>query len=231
VKHEAIHPPLIAERRSPLAYSDSPVSHEDVRTLHKAARWAPSAYNLQPWRIAVFEKSADGDAFERAFSTLVPFNQSWNANAQVLIAVLADTLTSKGASSPTASYDAGAAGMALLLQAHALALAAHAMSGPNLAALRASFEIAERYAVLSIISVAHHGHAAALSADLAERERARALGCQSTTSWGSDNVSSPFGNRSNAAYRVSCAVIRRKTLRECTSLPWITCFVASRAVF
>lgn len=141
-------------------------------TLLEAARWAPSAYNLQPWRFAVFEKSADGDAFERAFSTLVPFNQSWNANAQVLIAVLADTLTSKGTPNPTASYDAGAAGMALLLQAHALGFAAHAMSGLDVAALRASFEIAERYAVLSIISVAHHGDAVSLPADLAERERA-----------------------------------------------------------
>jgi nitroreductase len=74
--------------------------------------------------------------------------------------------------SPTASYDAGAAAMALLLQAHALGLAAHAMSGLDGAALRASFEIPERYAVLSMISVAHHGNASSLPEGLAERESA-----------------------------------------------------------
>ncbi|WP_250502046.1 nitroreductase family protein [Caballeronia sp. AZ7_KS35] len=164
--------PLIADRRSPRAYSDAAVSHEQVMTLLEAARWAPSAYNVQPWRFVVFEKSADTAMFERAFATLVPFNQSWNWNAQVLIAVLADTLTAKGTANPTASYDAGAASMSLLLQAHALGLAAHAMSGFDGEALRASFEIPERYAVLSIISVAHHGDVASLPEGLAERERA-----------------------------------------------------------
>jgi nitroreductase len=166
-----IHP-LIAERRSPRAYSDAPIQHEHVMSMLEAARWAPSAYNVQPWRFMVIVKSADAEAFGRAFDTLVPFNQSWNANAQVLIAVLADTLTSKGTPNPTANYDAGAAAMALLLQAHALGLAAHAMSGLDTAALRASFEIPERYAVQSMISVAHHGDVASLPEGLAERERA-----------------------------------------------------------
>ncbi|SAK96606.1 oxidoreductase [Caballeronia hypogeia] len=167
----AIHP-LIAGRWSPRAYADRPVAHAQVIALLEAARWAPSAYNVQPWRFVVFEKASDTAAFERAFRLLVPFNQSWNANAQVLIAVLADTLTAKGEANPSASYDAGAAGMALLLQAHAQGLAAHAMGGFDRTGLKEAFDIPQRFEALSIISIAHHGDARALPDALAERELA-----------------------------------------------------------
>ncbi|MDR5758463.1 nitroreductase family protein [Caballeronia sp. LZ035] len=167
----AIHP-LIAERWSPRAYADRPVGHAEVMSLLEAARWAPSAFNAQPWRFVVFEKAADPAAFERAFGTLISFNQSWNTHAQVLIAVLADTLTLKGAENPSASYDAGAAAMALLLQASAQGLAAHAMSGLDAEAFRAAFELPARFKVLSMISVAHHGDSQSLPAALAEREHA-----------------------------------------------------------
>ncbi|SAK67825.1 nitroreductase family protein [Caballeronia ptereochthonis] len=166
-----IHP-LIAARWSPRAYAERPVAHEQVLALLEAARWAPSAFNAQPWRFVVFEKGQDPDAFARAFATLIPFNQTWNAPAQVLIVVLADTLTSKGTVNPSASYDAGAAAMALLLQAQAQGLAAHPMSGFDASAFRQAFVIPERYAALSVISVAHHGDAQALPAALAEREAA-----------------------------------------------------------
>ncbi|SAK68476.1 nitroreductase [Caballeronia catudaia] len=167
----AIHP-LIAGRWSPRAYADRPVAHAQVVALLEAARWAPSAYNAQPWRFVVFEKSRDADAFARAFSFLVPFNQTWNANAQVLIVVLADTLNAKGEPVPNASYDAGAAAMAILLQAHAQDLAAHAMSGFDANGFEKTFAIPERLTALSVISVAHHGDARALPSALAERELA-----------------------------------------------------------
>ncbi|WP_244818186.1 nitroreductase family protein [Caballeronia sp. Lep1P3] len=167
----AIHP-LIAGRWSPRAYAERPVAHAQVIALVEAARWAPSAYNVQPWRFVVFEKSQDREAFDRAFATLVPFNQGWNRHAQVLIAVLADTLTAKGTANASASYDAGAAAMALLLQAHAQDLAAHAMGGFDGDALKQAFSIPERYTALSMISVAHHGDAQALPPELAAREAA-----------------------------------------------------------
>jgi nitroreductase len=167
----AIHP-LISDRWSTRAYADRPVEHTHVIALLEAARWAPSAYNVQPWRFIVFEKKQDAEVFGRAFATLVPFNQTWNANAQVLIAVLADSIGPKDAPNPTAAYDAGAAALSLLLQAHAQGLAAHAMSGFDAGAFRTAFAIPERYVPLSFISVAHHGDAQSLPAALAERETA-----------------------------------------------------------
>ncbi|MGN4223716.1 nitroreductase family protein, partial [Burkholderia gladioli] len=132
---------LIAGRWSPRAYSNQPISGEHLHALLEAARWAPSAYNAQPWRFVVFDRTRDEAAFKKAFATLVPFNQAWNAPAPVLIAVTSHTLTSKGEPSTTALYDAGAAAMALVLQAHALGLAAHQMSGFDPKAFREAFAV------------------------------------------------------------------------------------------
>jgi nitroreductase len=163
---------LIAGRWSPRAYSGEPVSRDALRAVVEAARWAPSAYNLQPWRFIVFDRTADEAAFKRAFATLVPFNQQWNAPAPVLIAATAQTLNAKGEINRTAQYDAGAASMALVLQAHALGLAAHQMSGFDTQAFRTEFAIPNDVDVLAIISIGHYGDVDKLEPVLREREKA-----------------------------------------------------------
>jgi nitroreductase len=50
---------LIARRWSPYAFSDRPVSDEDLRSLFEAARWAASSYNEQPWRYIVATKARE----------------------------------------------------------------------------------------------------------------------------------------------------------------------------
>lgn len=44
---------LIKSRRSIRRYTDDPISDETIRQLLRAAMWAPSAHNRQPWRFAV----------------------------------------------------------------------------------------------------------------------------------------------------------------------------------
>lgn len=163
---------LIAGRWSPRAYSNEPVSRESLHAVIEAARWAPSGYNLQPWRFIVFDRTADEAAFKRAFSTLVPFNQQWNAPASVLIAVTAQTLNAKGEVNRTAQYDAGAAAMSLVLQAHALGLAAHQMSGFDVNAFRKEFALPNDVEPLAIISIGHYGEAEKLDPVLRDREKA-----------------------------------------------------------
>ncbi|KVD25672.1 nitroreductase [Burkholderia ubonensis] len=163
---------LIAGRWSPRAYSNAPVSAEHLHAVLEAARWAPSAYNAQPWRFIVFDRTRDEVAFKRAFATLVPFNQGWNAPAPVLIAVTAHTLTQKGEPAPTALYDAGAAALSLVLQAHALGLAAHQMSGFDANAFRDAFAVPEDVAIPALISIGHYGDADKLDPVLRDREKA-----------------------------------------------------------
>ncbi|WJF90252.1 nitroreductase family protein [Paraburkholderia bonniea] len=162
---------LIAGRWSPRAYSSASISRDHLHAVLEAARWAPSSYNAQPWRFMVFDRSTDEVAFKQAFATLVPFNQDWNAPAPVLIAVTTQTLTSKGEVNRMAAYDAGAAAMSLVLQAHALGLAAHQMGGFDGAAFRTAFSIPDDVDVLSIISLGHYGDVEKLDPVLREREK------------------------------------------------------------
>jgi nitroreductase len=162
---------LLAGRWSPRAYSSEPVSRDHLHSVLEAARWAPSSYNAQPWRFMVFDRSADEVAFKRAFATLVPFNQGWNGPVPVLIAVTTHTLTSKGEVNRCAPYDAGAAAMALVLQAHALGLAAHQMSGFDVNAFRKTFAIADDVQVIAMIALGHFGDVDKLDPVLREREK------------------------------------------------------------
>jgi nitroreductase len=163
---------LIAGRWSPRAYSNEPISREQLQSVLEAARWAPSGYNLQPWRFIVFDRSVDEVSFKRAFATLVPFNQGWNANAPVLIAVTAHKLNSKGEVNRVAPYDAGAAGFSLVLQAHALGLAAHQMSGFDQKAFHAAFALPDDVEAIAFISLGHHGDMDKLDPVLRDREKA-----------------------------------------------------------
>ncbi len=148
------------------------MSCEHLHAVLEAARWAPSSYNVQPWRFLVFDRVVDKPAFEKAFATLVPFNQGWNSPVPVLIVVTAHTLTPTGDVNRCAVYDAGAAAMALTLQAHALGLAAHQMSGIDVVALRDAFAIPDDVEVIAMIALGHHGDADKLANPYREREQA-----------------------------------------------------------
>ncbi|MCK4656779.1 MAG: nitroreductase family protein, partial [candidate division Zixibacteria bacterium] len=74
---------LVAKRWSPYAYSDKPVSADDLRSLFEAARWAPSSYNEQPWFYIVGTKD-DPEQYEKVLSCLVEMNQQWAKAAPVL---------------------------------------------------------------------------------------------------------------------------------------------------
>ncbi|NUN04110.1 MAG: nitroreductase family protein, partial [Bryobacteraceae bacterium] len=65
---------LIARRWSPYAFSDRPVSREDLCSLFEAARWAPSSYNEQPWRYIIATRDNPAE-FDRLLGCLVEGNQ------------------------------------------------------------------------------------------------------------------------------------------------------------
>ncbi|MEI9903237.1 MAG: nitroreductase family protein [Asticcacaulis sp.] len=58
-----IHPQFL-DRWSPRAFTDTAVTEAEVLTVLEAARWAPSASNLQPWRfIYALKGTPEFDAF------------------------------------------------------------------------------------------------------------------------------------------------------------------------
>jgi nitroreductase len=47
--------PLLLARWSPRAMSGEEMSHEELMRLFEAARWAPSSFDVQRWRVVVWE--------------------------------------------------------------------------------------------------------------------------------------------------------------------------------
>jgi nitroreductase len=120
---------LIARRWSPYAFSDRPVSDDDLRSLFEAARWAASSYNEQPWRYIVAAK-AKAEEFERLLSCLVEGNQVW-AKAAPVLALGCTHLYFALNNKPNAAavHDLGLASASLTLEATARGLFVHQMIG------------------------------------------------------------------------------------------------------
>jgi nitroreductase len=74
---------VLAERWTPYAFRDKPVSQDELRSLFEAARWAPSSYNEQPWRYVVATRDYRAQ-FERLLSCLVEGNQAWAKHVPVI---------------------------------------------------------------------------------------------------------------------------------------------------
>lgn len=59
---------LIQTRRSIRRYTEQAVPHEIVESVLEAARWAPSAHNRQPWRLAVLRTMTAKQAVAQAMA-------------------------------------------------------------------------------------------------------------------------------------------------------------------
>ena len=166
--------PLFLERWSPRAFDGSPVPQRDLETMLEAARWAPSAFNSQPWRFLYAHRG--DDHWERFLSVLVPFNRDWAQHAAVLVYVLSDTLpftdrkTGEPAPSLTHSYDAGAAWALLALQAWRMGYYAHGMSGIELDRARTELRVPDRYVIEAAAAIGRQGDPATLPEKLRARE-------------------------------------------------------------
>jgi hypothetical protein len=67
------------QRRSPRAFTDEALDEATLLGFVEAARWAPSASNIQPWHFAYgFKGMPAGQAI---LGGLVPFNQAWAQHA------------------------------------------------------------------------------------------------------------------------------------------------------
>ncbi len=171
----ADHPidPTILERWSPRAFDGSALSQHDLFTLFEAARWAPSAFNSQPWRFVYGLR--DTPAWEQLLSALLPFNAAWAQNASALMFILSDTLfTPPGKSEPqpatTASFDTGAAWGVLALQATRLGLHVHAMAGFDRARATEVLHSSARYHIEAAVAIGRIGAADSLPETLRARE-------------------------------------------------------------
>lgn len=159
---------LFIDRWSPRAFDGSALSEADRDSLFEAARWAPSAFNVQPWRLLYAQP---GDAnWDRFLNLLVPANQAWARNASLLI-FFVSAATSRGKPSHTHSYDTGAAWMSLALQAEKLGLRAHGMSGVDFEAARSELAVPEDFRIEAAAAVGRQTDPSSLPENLRAAEK------------------------------------------------------------
>ena len=169
------HPvqPAVAARWSPYTWAERPVPPADLRAIFEAARWAPSAFNEQPWRYLVATRDQPA-AFERILACLVEPNRKWARHAPVLgLGVVALNYARTGQPNGTAMHDLGLASAGVALEAAARGLAVHQMAGilPDVA--REACAIPEGFAAFTGLALGYAGEPVGEYAerDLAPRTR------------------------------------------------------------
>ncbi|WP_445289321.1 nitroreductase family protein [Variovorax atrisoli] len=169
------HPihPLFTDRWSPRAYTGEAISTPELLTVLEAARWAPSAYNAQPWRFIYAQR--DTAAWQPIFDALVEFNRGWAQRAAALVVVVsAKDATFPGqteaAPNPWHAFDAGAAWASLAFQATLSGWSAHGMAGFDADALRAAVNLPQSYAIQTVVAIGRRADKGVLPEALQARE-------------------------------------------------------------
>ena len=171
VREHGVDPEFLA-RWSPRAFTGEAIADETLMTMFEAARWAPSCFNLQPWRFLYAKK--DSEPWLKFLNLLIPYNQMWAKEASVLGVVVSKTLLERPNFDPVPShshsYDAGAAWMSLALQASKLGWAAHGMIGFDIPRTYLELHVPEHYRVEAAFAIGKPTTADVLPEAFAARE-------------------------------------------------------------
>jgi nitroreductase len=160
---------LFLNRWSPRALSGEPLTEEELMTLFEAARWAPSSYNNQPWRILYARRETE--QWPVFLGLLVEGNRAWAKDAAALLVFVSkETFDFNGRPYPTHSFDTGAAWENLALQATLMGLVTHGMQGFDYERARAELNIPECFRVEAMVAVGRPGDPARLPEKTRERE-------------------------------------------------------------
>ncbi len=161
---------LLSKRRSTRAFSDQPVEPEKLFSILEAARWAPSASNMQPWRFIVARKEQAED-YNRLANLLVEGNKLWAEKAPVLIlsvAQVVNPVTQKV--NRFALHDVGQAAANLTVQATSLGISVHQMGGFYADRASEVLNVPAGYEPVAMIALGYEAPVESLPQNLIERE-------------------------------------------------------------
>lgn len=169
---KADHPvdAIFVDRWSPRAMTGEEIPEQDLMTIFEAARWAPSSYNNQPWRILFARR--DSDHWPVFFDLLVPTNKVWAKNAAVLLLIVSKTtFDHNGKPSITHSFDTGAAWANLALQGFLKGYVVHGMQGFDYDRARTVLHIPDDFRIEAMIAIGKPGEKDSLTEELQAREQ------------------------------------------------------------
>jgi nitroreductase len=161
---------LFLDRWSPRAMSGDEISEQELMMLFEAARWAPSSYNNQPWRMLYARRNtAHWPLF---FELLVDFNKGWVKNAAALVLFISKTtFDHNGKPSATHSFDTGAAWENFALQGVLKGYVVHGMQGFDYERAQRALKIPDGFRVEAMAAVGKPAEVGVLPEELREREK------------------------------------------------------------
>lgn len=156
---------LFPSRWSPRSFTGDAISDDELNRLFEASRWAPSAYNSQPWRFLYAKRGSS--EFDLFLGLLNERNQAWAKQAAVLLVLLSKkTLrlpgTDNDVPSRTHSFDAGTAWGYLALEASLSGWSAHGIGGFDIDRARSELGVPDDHQVEIAIAVGRRGDKDAL---------------------------------------------------------------------
>jgi len=152
---------LVENRRSVRRYHDRPLEREKVLACLEAARLAPSAENVQPWRFLVVDDPVLKDRFASELFSGIYAMSRFAGRAPVLVLVLArldfvaNRLGRRIQGVPFYLIDIGIAGEHFVLQAEELGLGACWVGWFNIRRARRFFKIPRRYKIVCLLSLGY----------------------------------------------------------------------------
>jgi nitroreductase len=161
---------LLANRRSPRAFSEQPVEPRKIASLFEAARWSPSCANEQPWYFIV-ATPVDTVAYRAFYESLNEGNRRWVTKAPLIaLGVARSTFDGTGRPNRHAWYDLGQSVAHLSVQATALGLVVHQMAGFDPGKFKQLYPIPDGYEAVVMFAVGYPGRPDDLPEDLRKRE-------------------------------------------------------------
>jgi nitroreductase len=164
---------LLKTRWSPRAFLDKPVDKDKLKSLFEAARWSPSAGNLQPWRFIV---GINGDeTWLKIFNTLDEGNKVWVKPVPVLVLTVGEKAyhrKNRVIQNGYYGYDTGQAVAHLTVEATYRGLHVHQMGGFDPERTIREFNIPQDYQPLTVIALGYIADPSSLPPDLKKRELA-----------------------------------------------------------
>lgn len=157
---------LLSKRWSPRAFNPArEITPAEMTALAEAARWAPSSYGAQPWSYIFCPRHAQVQAWEKAFAALAEPNQAWVQNTSLLICAITQLhFPHNDKPNRHHQYDTGAASVSIALQAEALGLRAHQMSGFDPEVIKTNFAVPDGFDPIAMIAVGEQASADKLPA-------------------------------------------------------------------
>lgn len=153
---------LVLSRRSIRRFLDKPVEREKILVCIEAARLAPSADNVQPWRFLIIDDLELKARFAKEVFSGIYFISRFAAKAPVLIMILArlDIIANRiGKQIQDVSFyliDIGIAGEHIVLQAEELGLGTCWIGWFNARKARKFFRIPRKYKIVSLMAMGYY---------------------------------------------------------------------------